>query len=155
MPSAKPDTAPFWDRKTLDEMSREEWESLCDGCGKCCLLKLEDVETGALATTNVVCRLFNRRTGACRDYANRTTAVPGCIALTPQTISELDWLPETCAYRRLDRGEGLPDWHPLVTGRRASTRESGHFVGPTSVSERRVREADLVDHVTAWLEPAP
>lgn len=135
----------FWETTPLDKMSRAEWESLCDGCGKCCLHKLEDEETGELMATNVACRLLDRRTGLCSDYRNRRAYVPECVRLTPRLVRTLDWLPSTCAYRLLDEGRPLPDWHPLITGDRDSVLRSGHSVSGWTVSEDEV--GDLEHHL--------
>ena len=136
---------PFWREKTLRQMSRSEWESLCDGCGKCCVHKLEDEDTGELLTTNVACRLLDRRTGRCKDYRNRRAYVPECVRLTPEKIKQLDWLPSTCAYLRLANGEDLPDWHPLITGDPESVHAAGQSVRGWTVSEDDV--GDLENHV--------
>ena len=136
---------PFWREKTLRQMSRAEWESLCDGCGKCCIHKLEDEETGELLTTNVACRLLDRRTGRCKDYRNRRAYVPECVRLTPEKVLELDWLPSTCAYLLLAQGHDLPDWHPLVTGDPESVHAAGQSVRGWTVSEDEV--GDLEDFV--------
>ena len=129
------DSPPFWKTKTLAEMSRVEWESLCDSCGKCCLHKLEDEDTGELMATNVACRMLDRRTGRCSDYRNRRIHVPECVRLTPRLANEIEWLPSTCAYRLLANGEALPDWHPLITGDPDSTRKAGQSVSGWTVSE--------------------
>ena len=137
---------PFWERKRLHQMSRAEWESLCDGCGKCCIHKLEDEETGALYPTNVACRLLDRRSGRCSDYANRRAHVPDCVRLTPAKAGSLDWLPGTCAYRLLADGESLPEWHPLITGDPESVHAAGQSVRGWTVSEADVGD-DLEAHV--------
>src|SRR3546814_5386685 len=117
-------------------MTRAEWESLCDGCGKCCVHKLEDEDTGELMPTNVSCRLLNRRTGLCSDYKHRQAYVPECVRLTAENIRKIDWLPSTCAYLLLANGENLPDWHPLVTGTPESVhREHGRASGRERVGQ--------------------
>ena len=136
---------PFWETKTLREMTRTEWESLCDGCGKCCVHKLEDEETGELHATNVACRLLNRRTGQCSDYRNRRAHVPECVRLTPEKVETLDWLPDSCAYLRLQRGQGLADWHPLVSGDPESVHRAGISVRGWTVSEDDA--GPLEDHI--------
>ena len=136
---------PFWETKTLREMARTEWESLCDGCGKCCVHKLEDEETGELHATNVACRLLNRRTGQCSDYRNRRAHVPECVRLTPEKVETLDWLPDSCAYLRLQRGQGLADWHPLVSGDPESVHRAGISVRGWTVSEDDA--GPLEDHI--------
>jgi uncharacterized cysteine cluster protein YcgN (CxxCxxCC family) len=136
----------FWERKRLDQMSRPEWESLCDGCGKCCVHKLEVDETGELFATNVACRLLDRRTGRCSDYRNRRAHVPDCVRLTPAKAGSLDWLPSTCAYRLLANGELLPVWHPLLTGDPESVHAAGQSVRGWTVSEADVGD-DLEPHV--------
>ena len=126
---------PFWETKTLRQMSRAEWEALCDGCGKCCIHKLEDEETGELLPTNVACRLLDRRTGRCTDYRHRKALVPECVRLVPEKLDEIDWLPSTCAYLLLHRGEKLHDWHPLISGDPESVHRAGISVRGWTVSE--------------------
>ena len=116
---------PFWRRKTLDEMTAREWESLCDGCGRCCLMKLEDEDDGTVYATDVGCRLLDRATCRCSDYANRKAKVPDCIKLTPKLARSLAWLPPTCAYRLVANRQDLPWWHPLVSGRPETVVEAG------------------------------
>lgn len=135
----------FWEEKTLVQMSRAEWESLCDGCGKCCLHKLEDEVTGELFPTNVACRLLDRRTGRCKDYRYRKIHVPECVRLTSDKLTGLDWLPSTCAYRRLANGDTLPDWHPLITGDPESVHAAGQSVRGWTVSEDEA--GDLEHHL--------
>ena len=141
---------PFWKRKTLAEMTREEWESLCDGCGKCCVLKLEDVDTGDIYYTDVACKLLDCDDCHCTDYANRKAIVPDCVILTPERLENLHWMPKSCAYRRLNEGMDLPDWHPLVTGEPESTRLSGNSVAGQIIPEAHVAEADMPDHIREW-----
>ena len=138
-------TARFWETKTLEPMTRAEWESLCDGCGKCCIHKLEDEETGELHATNVACRLLDRRSGRCTDYRRRKLYVPECVRLTPAKLKALDWLPSTCAYRLLDEGDPLPDWHPLITGDPESVHRAGQSVRGWTVSEDEA--GDLEHHL--------
>ncbi|MDG4812892.1 YcgN family cysteine cluster protein [Hydrogenovibrio sp. 3SP14C1] len=115
---------PFWETKTLAEMTTEEWESVCDGCGLCCLTKLQDDETDEIVYTRVVCKYSDLKTGACSDYKNRSKNVPTCVNLTLDRVAEFDWLPDTCGYRVLYRGDPLPEWHPLVSGKRESVTEA-------------------------------
>jgi len=143
--------APFWDTKSLDEMTPEEWESLCDGCGRCCLNKLEDEDTGEFLYTRAACRLLDLKTCRCRDYANRQAQVSDCVALTPAAVRSLGWLPETCAYRRLKEGRGLAWWHPLVSGRNDSVFEAGIAVNHGAYSEEGIAVDDLLDHL--WRLP--
>lgn len=138
----------FWERKKLSKMSRAEWEALCDGCGKCCLNKLEDEETGQVALTRVACRLLDDATCHCAHYQTRHQFVPDCIVLTPANLSDnLYWMPETCAYKRLHRGEGLADWHPLISGRANSVHEAGVSIQGQTVSEFDVADEDWEDHI--------
>lgn len=139
-------TRPFWREKSLRQMDRAEWESLCDGCGKCCVHKLEDDDTGELMATNVACWLLDRRTGRCKDYRNRRAYVPECVRLTPEKVLELDWLPSTCAYLLLAEGKDLPAWHPLVTGDPESVHAAGQSVRGWTVSEDDVGD-DLENFV--------
>lgn len=117
--------APFWETKSLDEMTQEEWESVCDGCGLCCLTKLQDEETDEIVYTRVVCAYSDLATGQCSDYANRSINVPTCVQLTKERVAEFDWLPDTCAYRVLYRGQSLPNWHPLISGSLKSVKAAG------------------------------
>jgi uncharacterized cysteine cluster protein YcgN (CxxCxxCC family) len=141
-------TAPFWQTKTLDEMTTEEWESLCDGCGRCCLHKMRDEDTQALTFTNVGCRLLDTATCRCSDYDNRFAQVPDCIQLTPAILREVDWLPPSCAYRRIEEGRGLPPWHPLRSGTNRTVVTSGASAGGRIINERDA--GMLEDHVTDW-----
>ena len=132
----------FWETKPLHRMSPREWEALCDGCGKCCLNKLEDEETGEIYLTNVACKLLDRRTARCSDYTNRKARVPDCVRLTPAALETIEWLPSTCTYLRLYRGEGLPDWHPLLTGDPESVHHAGISVRGWTVSELEAGELE-------------
>lgn len=116
---------PFWETKTLAQMTPGEWESLCDGCGLCCLTKLQDEDTEEIVYTCVVCRYSDPKTAKCTDYANRSVNVPSCMPLTLERVAEFDWLPDSCAYRLIYRGQPLADWHPLVSGRAESVKEAG------------------------------
>ena len=139
---------PFWETKTLAEMSQGEWESLCDGCGRCCLYILHNEETGDVFETDVACKLFDAKKRRCTDYENRSARVPDCVRLTPQNANALHWMPETCAYRRLARGEGLPDWHPLITGDRDSVVRAGIAVPPNLVPEDEIDDDLLESRIT-------
>lgn len=140
----------FWKTKTLAEMSPEEWEQLCDGCGRCCLVKLEDVDTGELHYTDVVCSLLDLGICRCTDYENRSERVPDCVRLTPQSISDLDWMPPTCAYRLINENKDLQWWHPLVSGTTASVREAGISVLGRVISEDYVADDELEDRCVTW-----
>ena len=131
-------------------MSPSEWESLCDGCGKCCLISLEDEDTGDILLTDVHCRLFDGTTCRCRDYANRKRHVPDCVQLTPDNIPALQWMPRTCAYRLLDEGKDLPAWHHLVSGDRDTIHEQGRSVRGATDSEEGVAEPELVKRIVVW-----
>ena len=139
---------PFWHSKSLDAMTRDEWESLCDGCGRCCLHKLREDRTEKLHFTNVACRLLDGATARCSNYADRRRFVPDCIQLTPQLLNEIDWLPPSCAYRLIQEGRDLPWWHPLVSGRAESVIEAGISVAGRVVTERDA--GALEDHVVPW-----
>jgi uncharacterized cysteine cluster protein YcgN (CxxCxxCC family) len=132
-------TKPFWETRSLSEMSPQEWESLCDGCGLCCLIRFEDEDTGDITPTQLACSLFDDRTCRCSNYAERERHVPDCIKLTPGNIATLPWMPLSCAYRRLHEGKPLPVWHPLVTGDPESVHAAGVSVRGVTISE------DLLD----------
>jgi uncharacterized cysteine cluster protein YcgN (CxxCxxCC family) len=129
-------TDEFWKRKSLTDMSQDEWESLCDGCALCCLQKLEDEETGDIYFTDVACRLLDVDACRCNDYSKRAKLVASCLVLTADQPETFRWLPRSCAYRLLAEGEELPDWHPLVTGDPDSVHEAGISAKGKAVSER-------------------
>jgi uncharacterized cysteine cluster protein YcgN (CxxCxxCC family) len=128
-------TRPFWETKALNEMTAREWESLCDGCGLCCLIRLEDEDTGEITPTRVACTLFDDQTCRCSNYGRRRLYVSDCIKLTPHNIAELPWMPLSCAYRRLHEGKPLPNWHPLITGDPESVHLAGVSVRGQTTSE--------------------
>ena len=145
--------APFWERKSLAEMTRSEWESLCDGCGRCCVLKLEDAATGEVRPTSIACRLLDLRTCRCRHYRARHELVPECLPLTAVTLRSYRWLPTSCAYRRIHEGRGLAWWHPLVSGSRETVRQAGVSVHGRVVSEDAVHpDEPLQAHVVRWVD---
>ena len=155
---AKPRGAqdPFWLTKTLEAMTPSEWESLCDGCGRCCLLKLEDDDTGEVHHTDVGCTLLDGLGCRCRDYARRQIRVPDCVRLTPETVRTIPWLPPTCAYRLVRDREPLYSWHPLVSGRAASVHEAGISVrGRLSGNEEEFSEDELLDRIVEWPGATP
>lgn len=138
----------FWERVPLDQMTQTEWEALCDGCGRCCLLKLEDADTAEVAFTRVSCRLLDTDTCRCGNYEIRKQLVPDCVVLTPKTLDEIGyWMPDTCAYRLLHQGDTLKPWHPLISGRTESVREAGVSVAGWVVPEFEVDEEELEDYL--------
>jgi len=141
---------PMWKTTPLDEMTHGQWESLCDGCAKCCLHKIEDEETGEIHFTNLACRLLDLDSCRCTRYADRSRLVPECLTLTPATLTDPYWLPATCAYRLLAQGQDLPWWHPLVSGRAETVETSGNSVRGRVVSETQ-GEA-LEHHLVDWIE---
>jgi len=140
--------ARFWETQPMDRMTREEWEALCDGCGKCCLNKLEDEDTGEVALTRVACRLFDDTTCQCAQYSIRHQFVPECIVLKPQTLdTNIYWMPDTCAYKLLWQGKPLFDWHPLISGNVQSVHDAGVSMQSRTVPEFEIDEDDWEDHI--------
>ena len=131
-------------------MSPAEWESLCDGCGKCCLIKLEDEDSGKIDYTDVVCRLLNLKTCRCRRYKTRAKWVPDCVVLTPENLAGISWMPSTCAYRLLYEGKNLPAWHPLLSGDLQTPHKTGQSVLHKVISEKEVKDEELEDHIVKW-----
>jgi uncharacterized cysteine cluster protein YcgN (CxxCxxCC family) len=142
-----PREKPFWQTKSLLEMSAEEWESLCDGCGRCCLVKLEDEDSGRYYFTDVACHLFDGETCRCSDYENRAQRVPDCVKLDADNVAALGWLPRTCAYRLVAEGKNLAWWHPLVSGSPDTVFAAGISMRGWTVSESDVHESDLESHI--------
>ncbi len=149
------DDEPFWRTKSLDEMNGAEWESLCDGCGRCCLHKLEDWDTGEIAWTDVACRLLDGESCRCKDYPGRQAEVPDCIPLTPETVRGLAWLPPTCGYRLVAEGRDLYWWHPLVSGDPDSVHQAGVSVRGRTVSEASWPVETFEDRLVTWPEEIP
>ena len=141
---------PFWRTKLLEEMSPAEWESLCDGCGRCCLNKFEDWDTGAIAWTEVRCRLLDGETCRCKDYPNRQAEVPDCIGLNPETVRSLGWLPPTCGYRLVAERRDLYWWHPLVSGDRDTVHQAGVSVQGKTISEDEIPAEAVEDFIVDW-----
>ncbi|MCH8257634.1 MAG: YcgN family cysteine cluster protein [Proteobacteria bacterium] len=142
----------FWKEKSLTEMSRQEWESLCDGCARCCLHKLEDEDSGEVHYTSVVCKYLDESTCRCTSYQDRHSLVPDCVWLTPDTVEAFRWLPTTCAYRLVAEGKDLAWWHPLVSGRAESVQEAGISVRGKCVSEEHVHPDNFEENIIRWVE---
>jgi len=141
----------FWKRKKLDDMSAAEWDALCDGCGRCCLHKLEDEDSGQLVHTRLACQLLDRDSCRCGDYENRTELVPDCIVLDV-TRSTFHWLPASCAYRRVDEGRGLEAWHPLISGDPESVHRAGISVREFAMSEDAVHPEEVEQCLAPWID---
>ncbi len=137
----------FWERYGLDELTTAEWEALCDGCGLCCLVKLEDEDTGQILATRAACRLFDAGSCRCSNYENRKKYVPDCIKVTPENIATFDWFPKSCAYRRVHEGRGLAWWHPLISGEYDSVHRAGVSVRGQVISEEGIADDDLLDYL--------
>ena len=142
----------FWLTTALGDMSETQWESLCDGCAKCCLVKLEDEDSGDVAYTNVVCQYMDDQTCECTEYQRRNELVPHCVWLKPEMVEEFFWLPETCAYRLVHEGKDLPYWHYLKSGSRATIHEIGESVRGKVLNESHIPEDDLQEYVVHWVE---
>ncbi|MFW6077130.1 MAG: YcgN family cysteine cluster protein [Hyphomicrobiales bacterium] len=147
------DSDRFWETKSLRDMTQQEWESLCDGCGRCCVVKLEDEDTGVVYPTSVSCHLLDTGSCRCTDYRRRHDRVPDCVKLDQDNVSGLGWLPETCAYRRIADGRGLAWWHPLVSGDPRTVVDAGVSVRGWVTPETEVAEEDLVDFMIEWPRP--
>lgn len=145
----------FWEEKTLEEMSPAEWEALCDGCGRCCLIKLEDEDTGTLITSDVRCKLLDGDTCACTNYPERQKIVPDCIKLTPNNVRDIAWIPTTCAYRRIAEGKGLAWWHPLVSGDPDTVVAVGVSVRGRTISEDKIGADEWENHIADWPDWVP
>ena len=154
--SAPPSDAalPFWERKSLDEMDDAEWESLCDRCGRCCVMKVQDIDTGVIHPTSVACRLLDRDTGRCSNYAERHRLVPECLRIDAEAVRTYDFLPQSCAYRRVAEGRGLAWWHPLVSGDPGTVAKAGASIAGSVVSEEAVHpDEDMEAYILRWVEP--
>lgn len=142
---------PFWKQKELEDMSTAEWESLCDGCGRCCLVKLEDEDTGQIHFTSIGCKLLDTKSCRCTDYRQRRRRVRDCVRLTPDVVRSLSWLPPTCAYRLVAEGKDLKWWHPLISGSPETVHEAGVSVqGRVMASETDVPLESYPDFIAAW-----
>ncbi|WP_017930139.1 YcgN family cysteine cluster protein [Robiginitomaculum antarcticum] len=140
----------FWETKSLREMSKAEWESLCDGCGKCCCIRLEDEDDGAIYVTNLSCKLLCTQKAQCSDYTNRKSIVPDCVQITPEKAATLKWMPKTCAYRLIAHGEPLPDYHHLISGSRQTIHDVGMSVAGAVTSEVEVPDGEQYKYITQW-----
>lgn len=140
----------FWQEKSLSEMTTEEWESLCDNCGKCCLHKLEDEDTGKIFYTSVVCDLIDLKSCRCTRYTERCTLVPDCLDLKQHDFADYTWLPTTCAYKLLADGKDLPTWHPLVSGSSETVKEAGVSISSYAMKESEIDQIE--EHIIEWLE---
>ena len=134
----------------MAEMSPDEWESLCDSCGKCCCIRLEDEDTAQIYITDVACKLFNAQTCQCGDYPNRSKKVPDCVTLTPDNVAQLKWMPRTCAYRLVSEGKDLPEYHHLISGSRQTIHEVGMSVQDSVTSETLVTEEEQITRIVIW-----
>lgn len=144
------ESARFWEFKSLESMSDQEWESLCDGCGRCCLQKLQDEDTEDVHFTRVACRLLDTSNGRCQDYAHRFAQVHDCLAVRPLTPEKISWLPESCAYKKLSAGLPLENWHPLISGTPESVKTAGISVAGRCVSETQVPVSEYFHHLIDW-----
>lgn len=146
---------PFWERKTLEDMTTAEWESLCDGCGRCCTHKLEDEDTGEVFATQIACQLLDCEQCLCSDYPNRLEQVPDCLQVTPEIARTATWLPRSCAYRRVAEGRGLAWWHHLVSGSRETVHTAGVSVRGRVMPEQSINPDDYEEHIVTWIQDEP
>ncbi|WP_216936639.1 MULTISPECIES: YcgN family cysteine cluster protein [unclassified Acinetobacter] len=141
----------FWKNYSLAELTKSEWEALCDGCGLCCLIKLEDEDTQEVAYTKVACKLLDCTTARCSNYPDRLQYVPDCIQLTPEKLATIPWLPSSCAYRRVEQGKSLPSWHYLISGSRESVIQARKSAAGRCLSEADIHEEDIEDYIVRWV----
>ena len=141
------DTKPFWETKRLEQMNPDEWESLCDGCAKCCLIKLEDEDTGDIALTRLHCKLLDAETCRCSDYDNRKKIIPDCVILTPKDVSELRWMPKSCSYLLIHEGRRLPDWHHLISNDRDLVHRQNASIMGRTLSEDTLFDPDDAEQI--------
>lgn len=146
------DSLRFWEQKTLDEMSDSEWESLCDGCGRCCMHKLEDEDSGDIFYTDVACKLLDTSSCQCKQYSTRFDHVPDCVSVRPLDAQKISWLPKSCAYVKLANGEPLADWHPLISGDPDSVQSAGIGVNGRCFDETKVPVAEWEQHLVVWAD---
>ena len=142
----------YWNNTPLHELSREQWEMLCDGCGKCCLHKLQDEDTNEVFYTRVACKLLDTKSGGCQDYDQRFSRVPDCMDVAKMLPSEMAWLPNSCAYRLRADNKPLPQWHPLISGKQSSVHKETKSIRGRVVSEVDVDEADLENYIIRWID---
>ena len=140
----------FWLDKKLQDLSHDEWEALCDHCGKCCVIKLQNEESNELYYTNVSCKLLNTENCSCNDYINRQDIVPDCIKLTPSNLSQLNWMPETCAYKLVNEGKDIPEWHPLNQEYKDNTIDKKYSVAQKVISENDINMDKITDYIYDW-----
>ena len=140
----------FWENKKLKDMNIDEWESLCDKCGKCCVIKLEDFDNQKIYYTNVSCKLLCEKTATCNNYKNRKSIVPDCVSLSVNNLKELKWMPETCAYKLLDEGKELPYWHPLISENNEAIVKSGNSVKNRVTNENKIKNKNLPNYIFEW-----
>ncbi|MFU9045669.1 YcgN family cysteine cluster protein [Acinetobacter tibetensis] len=141
----------FWKKYPLEALNTQEWEALCDGCGLCCLVKLEDEDTQEVAYTKVACKLLDCTTARCSNYPERLDYVPDCIQLTPEKLRQIHWLPASCAYRRLNEGKSLPSWHYLNTDSRQSVIKARKSAAGRCISETEVDEEQIDEYIVRWV----
>ncbi len=140
----------FWKKKKLNNLSKEEWEALCDRCGKCCVIKLEDVDTSKIHYTNVSCKLLCTKTAKCKNYDNRKSFVKDCVVLSYNNIESLNWMPETCSYKLIYQGKDLPEWHHLIHGNFEKMLKEKKCVRDRVINEKKIRKKDLQDYIYDW-----
>lgn len=145
------DVIPFWE-KPLDSLNAEQWEQLCDGCGRCCLKKLVAEDSDEIFYTRIVCRYFDQQSSRCQCYSARNQKVPDCLVVKNSNINELNWMPETCAYKLRHQGKPLYDWHPLIAGNRIAMERAGISIRGKVLSEEYVHQHGMEEHIINWVK---